>query len=118
MKHIQTQIEVVESGYEFLLAYAAQGREDDLADGRARSTLTQMDMAMGSINEMLDTHGSEFNLVIANDIPKARAAIAMVLASERLSSELVDNLNASIHVRCVLTDLFILSEALPVKRPV
>jgi hypothetical protein len=34
-----------------------------------------------------------------------------VLAQEKISSELVDNLNASIHLRALLTDLFLLSEA-------
>jgi hypothetical protein len=35
-----------------------------------------------------------------------------VLAQPAISSQLVDNLNASIHVRALLTDLFLLDEAL------
>ena len=30
---------------------------------------------------------------------------------QKISSEIVDNLNASIHLRALLTDLFLLSEA-------
>jgi hypothetical protein len=41
------RIEVIESGYEFLLAYAAQGRQDD-AGSEVRRTLTEMRAWMGS----------------------------------------------------------------------
>ena len=50
--------------------------------------------------------------MILDDLPKARAAIEMVLDATKISSESVDNLNASIHLRTVLTDLFILGDAL------
>jgi hypothetical protein len=36
----------------------------------------------------------------------------MVLALPAISSQLVDNLNASIHVRALLTDIFLIDEAL------
>jgi hypothetical protein len=35
-----------------------------------------------------------------------------VLAQPTISSQLVDNLNASIHLRALLTDLFLIDEAL------
>jgi hypothetical protein len=38
--------------------------------------------------------------------------LEFILAQEKIGSEMVDNLNASIHVRAVLTDLFLYSEAL------
>ena len=34
----------------------------------------------------------------------------LVLAQPAISSQLIDNLNASIHLRAVLTDLFLLSD--------
>jgi hypothetical protein len=40
------------------------------------------------------------------------AAIELVLAQPTISSQLVDNLNASIHLRALLTDLFLLSGVL------
>ena len=43
----------------------------------------------------------------AND---ARAAIRLVLAQPSVSSQMVDNLNASIHLRALLTDLFLIDE--------
>jgi hypothetical protein len=37
-----------------------------------------------------------------------------VLAQPSINSQLIDNLNASIHVRALLTDLFLLDEALKI----
>lgn len=54
----------------------------------------------------------DFEQVIANDCRNAGAALNFILAQEKIGSEMVDNLNASIHVRAVLTDLFLYSEAL------
>ena len=48
------------------------------------------------------------------DAIKAGAAIRLVLAQPTISSQIVDNLNASIHLRALLTDLFLLDEALKI----
>ena len=105
-------IETIESGYEYLLAFAAQGRESD--DGsEARATLDKMSLAAKSIRDEMQDSAGEFDGVVADDARKAGAAIALVLAQEKISSELVDNLNASIHLRALLTDLFLLSESSP-----
>lgn len=111
---IHLQIDVIESGYEFLLAYAAQGRETDREGDRVsevRGTLTGMGEAATNIARMLAGENHEFAAIVAEDARKSGAAISLVLAQDRISSELVDNLNASIHLRALLTDLFLLSEA-------
>ena len=107
-KSLHESIEVIESGYEFLLAYAAQGRESDEGPGGSEVSMSK---AAGSISADLSTDESDFGPVIIDDARKAGAAITLVLAQEKISSELVDNLNASIHLRALLTDLFLLSEA-------
>ncbi|MEE8245343.1 MAG: hypothetical protein V3R27_10115 [Pseudomonadales bacterium] len=115
MSDIQAHIEAVEIGYEFLLAYAAQGREDDDKNRPgpyARDTLEAMIGAVDGLTEAIDGSAHAFNQVVLDDLPKARAAIELILRAPKISSELVDNLNASIHLRTVLTDLFILSESL------
>ena len=38
------------------------------------------------------------------------AALEVVLAQPAISSQLIDNLNASIHLRALLTDLFLIGE--------
>lgn len=112
-KSLHDNIDVIESGYEFLLAYAAQGRESDDGPGgsEVRTTLIGMSEAARNIAAYLSSNESDFGVVVIEDAGKAGAAIALVLAQEKISSELVDNLNASIHLRALLTDLFLLSEA-------
>lgn len=114
LKNLEKDIDVVESGYEFLLAYAAQGRpphiESEYPTPHARPTLEEMLTSMQNVHAALKDSDSEYELVIAEDIRKASAAVRFVLAQPRMSSELVDNLNASIHLRAVLTDFFLYSE--------
>ncbi len=111
-KSLHDNIETIESGYEYLLAYAAQGRESDDGPGgsEVRTRLTDMGNAATQIAATLGKNASDFGAVVIEDAGKAGAAIALVLAQEKISSELADNLNASIHVRALLTDLFLLSE--------
>lgn len=119
VKNLEKEIEVVESGYEFLLAYAAQGRppriESETPTPHAKPTLEEMVQAMANVTDALKGSHNEYEQVILEDIRRASAAIKFVLAQPRMSSELIDNLNASIHLRAVLTDFFLYSE---VFRPV
>ena len=112
---LEESIEIIESGYEFLLAYAAQGRPAGAETGpgpHARPTIEGMATAMKFIVEALADSQNEFEKVIAEDCRKAGAAIGYMLAQDKIGSEMVDNLNASIHLRAVLTDLFLYSEVL------
>ena len=102
-------IETIESGYEFLLAYAAQGRDND-AGTEVRETLDAMSDATRSIVSTMADSNAEFDQVVIDDAGKAGAAIRLVLKQDKIGSEIVDNLNASIHLRALLTDLFLLSE--------
>src|SRR5690554_6764160 len=111
VKNLEKEIEIVESGYEFLLAYAAQGRpphnEADYPTPHARPTLESMVEAMDAVAAALNaSRQHEYEEVILDDLKKASATIRFVLAQSQMSSELIDNLNASIHLRAVLTDFF------------
>lgn len=114
VKNLEKDIEAVESAYEFMLAYAAQGRPPHVEAGSAgtpvRPSLEELLTAMSNVASALKGSGSEFEQVIVDDIRKASAAVSFVLAQPRMSSELIDNLNASIHLRAVLTDFFLYSE--------
>ena len=112
---IEEDIEAIESGYEFLLAFAAQGRpaQNETGPGpHARPTLEGIAGAMKNITTAFADSKDDFELVIANDCRNAGAALRFILNQEKIGSEIVDNLNASIHLRAVLTDLFLYSEAL------
>ena len=50
--------------------------------------------------------------VASLDALDALAVIHVVLAQPSISSQLVDNLNASSHLRALLTDLFLIGEIL------
>lgn len=109
-KALHDSIEIIESGYEYLLAYAAQGRETDQG-AEVRQKLEDMSKATGAVIESLDGNSLEFAAVVVDDARKSLAAIALVLGQPQISSEITDNLNASIHLRALLTGLFLLSEA-------
>ena len=115
------RIEAVERAYEFMLAYAAQGREDEGGSirqflERAAAALEGLSRAATSSQPARDTTSSEafaaFLEILDDDARKARAALQLVLAQKSISSQLVDNLNASIHLRALLTDIFLIDEAL------
>lgn len=113
-------IDVIERGYEYLLAYAAQGRQDD-AGTEARDTLTRMHAALTGVQGSLratfagvpEAAGvAPFTDAVERDVQVARGAIGLVLSRARIASLLVDNLNASVHLRALLTDLFLIEQAL------
>ena len=113
---LDAAIDVVEETYEFMLAYAAQGRrvEEDGSSSGIRAYLERTDTALAVIAAAKVPAAEQFLDVIRQDIAKAGAALRFVLAQPSISSQLVDNLNASIHLRALLTDLFLLDEALKI----
>jgi hypothetical protein len=114
----------IEECYEFMLAYAAQGLRTEPGGGsgsQVRTLLTKCDAALDGLGDVLAaivrSEGLEpakvydaFIAVLNRDAGDARAAVGLVLAQPSISSQLVDNLNASIHLRALLTDLFLIDE--------
>ena len=116
------RIDLIERGYEYLLAFAAQGRRSD-AGSEVRSTLLGMHDALQGLDRILTTvvtaegptqrhDAGAFLAAVRDDADKARGAIAFALNCDTIGSQLIDNLNASIHVRALLTDLFLADQAL------
>lgn len=114
------RIDVIESSYEFLLAYAAQGRQDDKGT-EARSRLAAIHSALDGFaadarTVLLQADGDfdvrGFLSAVERDASAARGAIALVLRKAAISSLLVDNLNASVHLRALLTDAFLIEQSL------
>jgi hypothetical protein len=127
---LTARINTIEEAYEFMLAYASQGLSSDQGTdtGRqAREFLGRCNTALNDFGEFLnrftDRLGLEppgvyraFIAVIDRDARDAQAALQLVLAQPAISSQLVDNLNASIHLRALLTDLFLIDEVLKAHR--
>jgi hypothetical protein len=123
---LASRCDAIEEAYEFMLAYAAQGlpsEQGSVSGGQIRDFLRKCDAALTGLGEAI-THcvhrlGLEspepyhaFIHVVEGDARGAQAAVQLVLAQPSIGSQLVDNLNASIHLRAVLTDLFLLDEVL------
>jgi len=117
--------DTIEESYEFMLAYAAQGvsGEGQQSGGQAREYLNRAAAALAGLSEVFSAAVTQerfahqeryraFLAVLDRDARDALAAFELVLAQPAISSQLVDNLNASIHVRALLTDLFLIDEAL------
>ena len=114
----------IEECYEFMLAYAAQGLRTEPGGGsgsQLRTLLTQCDEALSGLGDVFtEIVASEqlrpadkyqaFIGMLNRDAGDARAAVGLVLAQPSISSQLIDNLNASIHLRALLTDLFLIDE--------
>jgi len=56
--------------------------------------------------------------VLDRDARDSLATIELVLAQPVISSQLIDNLNASIHLRALLTDMFLIREIIGKQHPV
>jgi hypothetical protein len=126
LAEIHNRCEAVEECYEFLLAYAAQGLPTDqgsASGGQVREFLQRAVNALAGLAETcaiaVRERGLEpaekylaFFAVLDRDARDSLAAIELVLAQAAISSQLIDNLNASIHLRALLTDLFLVDEIL------
>ena len=118
--------ETIEQAYEFTLAYAAQGLAGDAgtpAGGQLRELLSRAVSALSGLADeyaaLVDAERLEprdryaaFQDVLARDAADSLAAIELVLAQPSISSQVIDNLNASIRLRALLTDLFLIDEIL------
>ena len=134
---LKRRIDAIEEGYEFFLAYAAQGLTDDSASKageQIRPYLRGFEEALDGLPEAFrarllegeatgaagsaapgDGDGAAEAVTAALDVLRrdadaAGALVRLVAAQPTVSSQLIDNLNASIHVRALLTDVFVLGE--------
>lgn len=123
---LRKRLDAVEEAYEFMLAYAAQGLSGDEESGSAteiREQLARAEDALEGLSDLLRrsveakrlepvARYRSFIEVVRQDAERALAAIRLVLAQRAISSQLIDNLNALIHLRSLLTDLFLVDEVL------
>jgi hypothetical protein len=127
---IWDQFECIEECYEFMLAYAARGitSEDGSEHGSQLRTFLQRAVEAlgglpGSCEAAVRQQGqtpadrfSAFLSVLDRDAADSLAAMELVLAQPSITSQLIDNLNASMHLRALLTDIFLLGEVLRTQR--
>ena len=120
----------IEECYEFMLAYAGQGLPSDEGSQSGIQLREFLDRAVHAVtgiaencaqtvrDERLEPSDKylDFIAVLDRDARDSLAAVELVLAQPVISSQLIDNLNASIHLRALLTDLFLIGEVLRAQR--
>ena len=123
---IWERFEAVEECYEFMLAYAAQGLTSDTGSESGRQLREFLGRAVEALGGLAASCGTAvrekgletaeqfeaFLAVLDRDAGVSLAAIKLVLAQRAISSQLIDNLNALMHLRALLTDVFLLGEVL------
>jgi len=127
---IQQHCETIEECYEFALSYAARGVSGENAGDagkQIREYLTRAAVAMRGLEqsyaeavrsgELAPAEKFEaFFPALQRDAQSAVAAVEIVLAQPVIGSQLIDNLNASMHLRALLADLFLVTEILEVRQ--
>jgi hypothetical protein len=124
LNDVQERCNAIEECYEFTLAYAAQGLPSDVGSPSGRQVREQLGRAVKALGGLKNSFAAvveqeqlvpaepyaAFLAVLGRDAENSIAAIELVLAQPVISSQLIDNLNASIHLRAMLTDMFLVSE--------
>lgn len=127
---IEERCNTIEECYEFMLAYAAQGLASDEGSGSGRQVREFLSRAINAVQGLAESYATAvrtlglepaekyqaFFEVLNRDVRDSLAAIELVLIQPAISSQLIDNLNASIHLRALLTDLFLVDELLKTQR--
>jgi hypothetical protein len=123
---VKARFDAVEEAYEFFLAYAAQGASGDAASKSGPQLRHFLDRAVNALDGLGDAVAAavaegpavggaawtDMLDVVRRDAGAGLAALRLVAAQASVSSQLVDNLNANIHLRAVLTDIFLVDDLL------
>ena len=118
LSEIEERCDAIEEAYEFMLGYAGKGLPSDEGSQiryylqRAAGAITGLAKSFSEVVVKQQIEPAEkyeaFLAVLDRDAHDSRAAIELVLVQTTISSQLIDNLNASIHLRALLTDIFLL----------
>ena len=125
-EELQRRADAIEGGYELMLAYAAQGLVSDQGaanSSQLRDHLQRFDAALTGLAEVYRDAATALEVgpkealegllkTLDADATFTQSALRLALAQPGISSQLVDNINASIHVRALLTDVFVIDELL------
>jgi hypothetical protein len=125
-EELSRRADAIEGGYEMMLAYAAQGLATDQGAANAsqlRDHLQRFDAALTGLAETYRECAAALSIgpkdaldgflkTLETDARTTQAALRLVLGQPAISSQMIDNINASIHVRALLTDVFVVDEIL------
>jgi len=111
--------DTIEEAYEFMLAYAAQGRKRETEEGAGESQIRQYLKRLSAALDALETAarpgfgaaGGDFAARFLSDLGVMRSVVGLLLAQGSITSDMVDNTNALVAVRAFLTDIFFIDQA-------
>ena len=123
-EELARRADAIEGGYEMMLAYAAQGLASDQGaanSNQLRDHLKRFDDALTGLAQSYRDCAAALGVgpqdaldgflkTLAADAATTQAALRLVMGQSGISSQMIDNINASIHVRALLTDVFIVDE--------
>ena len=125
-EELARRADAIEGGYEMMLAYAAQGLPSDQGaanSAQLRDHLTRFDTALTGLAQVYRDVAATLGVgpkdalegvlkAVEADAAVTQSMLRLLLGQPGISSQMVDNLNASIHVRALLTDVFVVDEIL------
>ena len=109
-----------------MLAYAAQGLVSDQGaanSAQLRDHLQRFESALTGLAQFYRDAGAALGVgpkdaldavlkTVEADAAFTQAALRLILGQPGISSQMIDNVNASIHLRARLTDVFVVDEIL------
>lgn len=126
-EELQRRADAIEGGYEMMLAYAAQGLASDQGaanSAQLRDHLKRFEAALTGLSQVYRDAAAALGVgpndsverllqTLDADAGFTQSALRVVMALPGgISSQMIDNLNASIHIRALLTDVFVIDELL------
>ena len=126
-EELARRADAIEGGYEMMLAYAAQGLASDQGaanSAQLRDHLQRFDTALTGLSQVYRDAAAALGIgpqdaldslleTLDADGAFTQSALRVVMALPGgISSQMIDNMNASIHVRGLLTDVFVIDELL------
>ena len=129
-EELARRADAIEGGYEMMLAYAAQGLASDQGaanSNQLRDHLDRFDDALTGLSQAYRDCAAALGVgpkdaldgflkTLERDAATTQAALRLVMGQAGISSQMIDNINASIHVRALLTDVFIVDEIIKSSR--
>ena len=118
---LRSAIDDVEEAYEFMLAYAAQGRQTEADTGgesQIRGFLQRfragLDVFSNHTAVLLPDGGttSAYAAHFNRDTQTMKSILDMLIASSNITSDMIDNTNGMIAVRSFLTNMFFVDQVL------
>jgi hypothetical protein len=130
-EELSKRADAIEGGYEMMLAYAAQGLATDQGaanSNQLRDHLKRFDEALTGLAQAYRDCAAALGVgpkdaldgflkTLDADATTTQAALRLVMGQRGISSQMIDNINASIHVRALLTDVFIVDEIIKSSKP-